>query len=78
MLSKGNGHVVGKPIFDASYSRKPNLYIKTQPRKSLRTGISQNALCLLGEVKVRVTLRPTISRSVRLGFEPHLGLMIGY
>jgi hypothetical protein len=25
--------------------------------------------------QVKVTLRPTISRSVRLGFEPHLGLM---
>jgi hypothetical protein len=28
--------------------------------------------------KVKVTLRPTTSRSVRLGFEPHLGLMTRY
>jgi hypothetical protein len=29
-------------------------------------------------VKVRVTLRPTISRSVHHGVEPHLGLMTRY
>jgi hypothetical protein len=29
-------------------------------------------------VWVRVTLRPTVSRSVRLGVEPHLGLMTKY
>jgi hypothetical protein len=30
------------------------------------------------KVKVKVTLRPTTNRSVRLGFEPHLGLMTRY
>jgi hypothetical protein len=29
-------------------------------------------------IKVIVTLRPTVSRSVSLGFEPHLGLMTAY
>jgi hypothetical protein len=28
--------------------------------------------------KVKVTLRPTISRSVSPGFEPHVGLVTGY
>jgi hypothetical protein len=32
----------------------------------------------LNKVKVRVTLRWTISRSVSLGVESHLGLMTGY
>jgi hypothetical protein len=30
------------------------------------------------ELKVKVTLRPTISRSVHHGVEPHLGLMTRY
>jgi hypothetical protein len=29
-------------------------------------------------VRVRVTLRPAVSRSVRLGVEPHLGLVTRY
>jgi hypothetical protein len=28
--------------------------------------------------QVKVTLRPTISRSVSPGFEPHVGLVTGY
>jgi hypothetical protein len=31
--------------------------------------------CLLSQVKVKVTLRLTVSQSVSLGVEPHLGLM---
>jgi hypothetical protein len=27
------------------------------------------------EIKVKVTLRPTVTHSIRLGVEPHLGLM---
>jgi hypothetical protein len=37
---------------------------------------SSNTDLAVGGVKVKVTLRPTTSRSVRLGFEPRLGLMI--
>jgi hypothetical protein len=32
----------------------------------------------ISDLKVKGTLRPTVSRSVRLGVEPHLGLMFGY
>jgi hypothetical protein len=37
-----------------------------------------NEIYLDVEVKVEVTLRSTISRSVRLGVEAHLGLMARY
>jgi hypothetical protein len=35
-------------------------------------------LHLFAILKIKVTLRPTTSRSVRLGFQPHLGLMTRY
>jgi hypothetical protein len=34
--------------------------------------------CCNIKTQVKVTLRPTISRSVSLSFEAHLGLMTGY
>jgi hypothetical protein len=33
---------------------------------------------MITNVKVKVTLRPTINRSVHHGVEPHLGLMTRY
>jgi hypothetical protein len=35
-------------------------------------------MLLLVKVKVKVTMRLTVSRSVSLGAEPHLGLMTRY
>jgi hypothetical protein len=35
-------------------------------------------VCIFLKVKVKVTLRLTVGQSVRLGVEPHLGLMTRY
>jgi hypothetical protein len=44
----------------------------------VEAGVEVVAVAEVEEVKVKVTLRPTISRSVSPGFEPHVGLVTGY
>jgi hypothetical protein len=46
--------------------------------QTTRCDIPDKNYLLTSYPKVKVTLRPTISRSVRLGFEARLGLMTRY
>jgi hypothetical protein len=56
---------------DVNMQWLPTLATPLPPRPRLRQGATVSR-------QVKVTLRPTTSRSVRLGFEAHLSLMTGY
>jgi hypothetical protein len=53
------------------------IYIYIYKSESMFVGMFEICLCLC-QSQVKVTLRPTISRSVSPGFEPHVGLVTGH
>jgi hypothetical protein len=60
------------PRNSGSSERTPR---KTPPGSHLRAAVWQRTQ---DQNQIKVTLRPTISRSVHHGIEPHLGLMTRY
>jgi hypothetical protein len=71
-----------RPYFTVSDSRLPSLSPPTTGMATVEvfdpasTWNSDQTVC--SKVKVKVMLRPTVSRPVCLGVEPHLGLMTSY
>jgi hypothetical protein len=60
-----------KPLLLTILTRSLSLYYQNDER-------AKAGNLLTNDAQVKVTLRPTISRSISPGFEAHLGLVTGY